>query len=834
MQKKYLTKYLLSLILLPYAWLVDAPVAGRAANLPPKPSAQEMAVRYQPAATKLHDLIHTKLEVKFDWQKEQLHGTATIQVKPHFYPQHQLVLDARNFIVHSVVILDGEERKECLYSYDNQYLTIGLGRIYTRDDYVTVEVVYTTQSDQDKPKSYFKPGINQGLYFINPQAKDDNKPQQIWTQGEPNTNSNWFPTIDAPNQRCTQEMYITVEDRFKTLSNGVLVYTTLNDDQTRTDYWRMDLPHPPYLFMLGIGEFAEVMDEWNDIPVSYYVEPIYEKYAKNIFEHTTEMLDFFSEKLDYPYPWPKYSQMIVRDYFTGAMENTTAVILTEAIQGDERELLDKVDRDEIIAHELCHHWFGNLVTCESWSQLLLNESLASVGSHLWYNYKYGVYEQDRLILKSIESYLQEARSKQVSVVRNCYIHPIEVFDCHTYHKGTLILHMLKTYLGEEAFLQSLSQYLKKHAFSSTDMHQLRKAFEEVSGQDLNWFFNQWFLAPGHPGLRVEHSYSNGKLFVKIWQKQSNNGLVYQLPLALDVWIRDKKERYHITVDKSYQEFTWTLSEQPELVHIDRSSLLVGEIEHLQTVQSSRYLYRHGEDFFSKYEAIKYFTSNKIDPVTYYDFFKEVLEDGYWALKVIAMEAIRNYGQQEEFYSAIEEQLIELSEDPHNLIREAALQTLSSSQFANRYTEIYRKSIEDSSYRVASIGLYAYAIYSNEDQAIKDAILSEFEECDNINIIMNLANYYINAKRPDKYNWLKSKASKLYMQLGFENLLNVLVQYTTLLSTVSQQEDALCLLQNIIENNSVARIRIAAYQALQKMPKTRNVKKLLSEIKKVER
>lgn len=831
MQKKYLKKYLLFLIFLPCAWLVDIPIVARSVNLNAKPSLQQITIPYQPAATKLHDLIHTKLEVKFDWEKQQLHGIATVQVKPHFYPQQQLVLDARDFMIHGVAIWDNEERKECLYSYNNHQLTIGLDRIYTRDDYITVEIVYTTQSNQEKPKNHFRPGINQGLYFINPHARDENKPQQIWTQGEPNTNSYWFPTIDTPNQRCTQEMYITVEDKFKTLSNGVLVYTTLNDDQTRTDYWRMDLPHPPYLFMLAVGEFTEVMDEWNDIPVTYYVEPAYEKYAKNIFGHTTEMLDFFSEKLDYPYPWPKYSQMIVRDYFTGAMENTTAVILTEAIQGDDRELLDKVDRDEIIAHELCHHWFGNLVTCESWSQLLLNESLASVGTHLWYNHKYGPYERDRLILKSIESYLQEARSKQVSIVRSCYTYPIEMFDCHTYHKGTLVLHMLRTYLGEEAFLQSLSQYLKKYAFSSTDMHQLRKAFEEITGQDLNWFFNQWFLSPGHPLLRVEHTYNNGKLLLKVWQKQSSPSPIYQLPLALDVWIGGKKERYCITVDKAYQEFTWPLAEQPELVYIDRNYLLVGEIDHPQTAQASKYLYRCGEDLFSKYEAIKYFHNNKTDPATYYGFFKEVLGDDYWGVKVIAMEVLRGYGQQEKFYSIIEEYLIELSEDPHNLVREAALQTLSSSQSSGKYTEIYRKSLEDLSYRVASAALYAYATYSNEDQAIKDAICLEFEECNNINIITTLASYYINTKQPDKYEWLKSKTSTLYTQLGFEGLLSLLVQYTSAVATVSQQEEVLDLLQDIIENNSVARIRLAAYQALQNMPKTRTVKKLLSEIKK---
>jgi aminopeptidase N len=811
-------------------WVVVGSRVVNAVNLNTKPSLQQTAISYQPAATKLHDLIHTKLEIKFDWEKQQLHGTATIQLKSHFYPQSQLILDAKNFIVHSVFILDNEEKKECLYSYDNHQLAISLDRLYTKEDFIIIEIAYTTQSTQERPRDHFKPGINQGLYFID--AHDKDKSPQIWTQGEPNTNSYWFPTIDAPNQRCTQEMYITVEDRFKTLSNGILVYTMLNDDQTRTDYWKMDLPHPPYLFMFAVGEFAEAEDEWNDIPVMYYVEPAYEKYARNIFEHTVQMLDFFSEKLDYPYPWPKYSQVIVRDYFAGAMENTTAVVLAESIQGDERELLDKVDRDEIIAHELCHHWFGNLVTCESWSQLLLNESLASIGTHLWYDYKYGPYERDRLILKSVESYLQEAKSKQVSIVRNCYTYPIELFDCHTYHKGTLVLHMLKTYLGEEAFLHSISQYLKKYAFSTTDMHQLRKSFEEVSGQDLNWFFNQWFLSPGHPELKVEHIYVSGKLVLKVWQKQFSPSSVYQLPLALDIWIGGKKERHHITVDKPYQEFTWPLDEQPDLIYIDRNYLLVGEIEHLQTMQASRYLYSRAEDLFSKYEAIKYFNSNRVDPATYCDFFKEVLNDDDWGLKLIAMESLRNYCQQEKSYLPIQERLIELTEDPHSRVREAALQTLSASQFSNRYIDVYKRALEDPSYQVVSAALYAYATYSNDDKVIKDATLLDFEECNNINIIKALATYYTNSKQLDKYEWLKDKTDKLYTQFGSECLLLHLVYYTCAVMGPSYQEDTLSLLQDILENNSVTRIRSTAYQALQNMPKNKNVKKLLSKIKKM--
>jgi aminopeptidase N len=828
MPKYILKRYVAFLFVLSCACTIFSTDISNALN---KPSAQQVNAPYQPAQTKVFDLIHTKLEVRFDWDKQELHGIATVQVKPHFYPQSQLILDARDFIIHHVALLTDEEKKEVSYAYDNEQVNIHLDHVYTREDFITVEITYTTHTNQQKSKNKHKLGANQGIYFINSNGQNQYKPQQIWTQGEPNTSSYWFPTIDSPNQRSTQELYITVEEKFKTLSNGTLVYTTLNDDQSRTDYWRMDLPHPPYLFMLAVGEFAEIHDEWNDIPVTYYVEPAYEKYATNIFKHTTEMLDFFSEKLDYPYPWPKYSQIIVRDYITGAMENTTAVVVTENIQGDDRALLDKFDREEIIAHELFHHWFGNLVTCESWSQLSLNESLASLGAHLWYAHKYGPYERDRLMLRSIERYLAESRFKQVSIIRNHYSSPIEMFDGHTYHKGALILHMLKAYLGEEAFLQALNQYLKKYAFSSTDIHQLRKSFEEISGEDLNWFFNQWFLSPGHPVLRVEHNYLHGRLILKIWQKQTNPAPIYQLPLKVDVWVKGEKQSYNIRVDKSYQEFSWPLSEQPEAVYIDKSHFLVGEMDHPQTTQSYRALYHYSEDFFSKHEAIKYFKNNKIDRSEYYSFFKDVLEDSYWMFREIALEAFKGYNEQEKDYKTIEEVLKMLTQDAHSTVRKLALETLATLPSPEKYNHIYERSLEDPSYGVVSSALYAYATYSSEEQTtIKETILGEFEDDDNIEIITSLAQYYTNIKKPDKYEWLKNKTINFYTQLGFEPLLVSLVAYTCAVAIPHQQEEVFGLLQYILENDSMMRIRLAAYHALKKMPKTKAVKKLLQDTK----
>jgi aminopeptidase N len=787
-------------------------------------------IPYQPGPTKLYDLLHTKLEVSLDWERQQLQGVATIQLRPHFYPQQQLVLDAHYFDIHQVSLLDND-KKGVLYTYNDHQLTIQLDRPYTREETLTLEISYTTRSKPHKHKQQLD--SEQGIYFI--QGNDMHHiPQQAWTQGEPNTSSYWFPTIDAPNQRLTQEVYITVEDRFKTLSNGILVYSTLNDDLTRTDYWRMELPHAPYLFMLAVGDFVEVEDEWSDIPISYYIAPNYAPYAKMIFEHTTEMLDFFSEKLDYPFPWPKYSQMIVRDYIAGAMENTTAVLFTEAIQGDERTLLDKPDRARIIAHELFHHWFGNLITCNSWGQLALQEALAEWGAHFWYEHQYGAHERDRLIDESIQGYLEEFKTKQVSVIRDHYQTPMEMFDKHTYSKGSLILHMLEAYIGQEAFLESLSQYLKRHAFSATDIHQLRKTFEDITGQDLNWFFNQWFLAPGHPLLQAEHTYTEGKLTLKIWQKQGNSAPVYQLPLAVDIWVKGKKERHMIKLSQAYEEFSWPVTHTPEVVYIDKNYLLVGEIDHFQSNQAYQKLYNYAADYWAKQAAIQHFSNRKADMAAYYNFFQGVLEDNHWGFQVMAMEIFKGYKQADKncpTVAKIEEKLLALIQSSHPRVRAQALETLSSLQTAGKHIPTYKNCLQDPSYHVASKALYAYAINNLEEPSTTKDILSSFEAYDNIEIVEKLAAYYTNTKQADKYEWLYHKTRSLYTQYGYAHLLSCLAKYATVVGTPQQQESTRLLLEEILHQKGIHQsIRLAAYKATQFLPANKAIKQLLSEIK----
>jgi aminopeptidase N len=237
---------------------------------------------YNPSHTFEHDLLHTKIEISFDWAKKHANGKATLTLRPWFYPSKQLTLDAKNFDILSVNFEGKTDQLK--YTYNKEQLVIDLGKTFTRTEEFKVVISYVAKPDErENIGGSAAITSDKGLYFINADGKETDKPMQIWTQGETESNSCWFPTVDKPNERCTQEMYITVEDKYKTLSNGLMLSSKKNADGTRTDYWKMDKPHAPYLFMMAIGEFAVVKDKWRGIDVDYYVEPAYEQDAREIY-----------------------------------------------------------------------------------------------------------------------------------------------------------------------------------------------------------------------------------------------------------------------------------------------------------------------------------------------------------------------------------------------------------------------------------------------------------------------------------------------------------------------------------------------------------------------
>lgn len=796
---------------------------------------------YNPERTRKHDLLHTKLEVSFDWQKQYLNGVATLTLKPYFYPQQTLQLDAKGFDIAAVKLIDAKTRKSTplQYQYNKRKLAIDLGKTYTRNNQYTIQIAYTAKPNELPQGGSEAITSDKGLYFINPDGSDPNKPRQIWTQGETEASSCWFPTIDSPNERTTQEMYITVDTAFTTLSNGAFVYSKTNKDGTKTDYWKQDKPHAPYLFMMAIGKYAIVKDKWNKLEVDYYVEPAYAKYAKAVFGRTPEMLDFFSKKLKYPYPWDKYSQVVVRDYVSGAMENTSATVFMEALQTDDRQLLDD-NWDNIIAHELFHHWFGDLVTCESWSNLPLNESFANYSEYLWTEHKYGVEEADYHGQGEADQYFAEAQEKQEPVIRYRYQDKEDMFDSHSYAKGGRILHMLRNYVGDEAFFESLNGYLKKHQYSDVEVHNLRLAFEEVTGEDLNWFFNQWFLSAGHPQLIVNQQYTDGKVTLNVQQLQDSLYTpIYKLPLKVDVWADGQKTRHDVVINQASQTIELPASAKPDLVLFDAETQLLGVVSHPKSRPELAYQYQHSDKYLARYEALTQLTGldqeeGEVDSVnaaqTQDELAEQIataaLDDKFWRLRQLAIQYFAKYNGAQK--SQIAEKLrIMATQDARSYVRAEAISTL----FAlgeEQYKELYKQGLEDKSYAVVAASLYAYL---STDAADATQQIARFKEYTNSDVILTVANYYAETGDAAGYEWLTDKINTSSNQSLYQ--LTQLYGKYLLKTSSDKQTEGLKIVENLARTNSTYYVRFSAYQALGLFSDREEIKQLRKDIKEKE-
>ncbi|MFK8010031.1 MAG: M1 family aminopeptidase [Saprospiraceae bacterium] len=590
--------------------------------------------KYNESYPRTHDLVHTKLDLKFDWKNEQVIGKATLTLEPLFYSSSTLTLDAKGFVFNKVTYEGASENLK--YKYDGELLQIDLGKEYKAREQYKIFIDYIASPAATGGSEAIT--SNQGLFFINPRNEDIDKPQQIWTQGETEWNSRWFPSIDKPNERCTQEMYLTVEDKFKTLSNGLLTSSNKNNDGTRTDYWKMNQPHAPYLFMVAVGEFAVVKDTWRGKPIEYWVEPEFEEDARAIFSNTIPMLDFFSEKLGVEYPWDKYSQIVVRDYVSGAMENTTAVIFGEFVQKKEQELIDATN-ELIVAHEMFHHWFGDLVTCESWANLTMNEGFANYSEYLWFEHQYGTDEADLHRRGELNSYINSTMRGVHDLINFGYNDKEDMFDAHSYNKGGLVLHMLRNYIGDDAFYASLNHYLTKNAYSAVEAHNLRLAVEEVTGKDWNWFFNQWYFEAGHPILKVTYDYDEAskKATTTIEQTQNVDTSIpiFELPMKVDVYFESgKMTRHNITLTKRIQTFEFDAETRPKLIDIDSEKILLADVKDTHTEEEFIFQYINTKKFMARFEAIVALDESK-NPAAR-NVFKRALDDNSWLIRMRAL------------------------------------------------------------------------------------------------------------------------------------------------------------------------------------------------------
>lgn len=720
--------------------------------------------KYNAAAKKSFDLIHTALDLSFDWSKEKVIGTANLSLKPHFYPSNVVELDAVNFKLLS--IRDLNTGYNLSYDYEEKAkLKIYLPKEYTREDTLNLGIDYYAFPSQSGGSRAIT--SDKGLFFINPTGKES-KPQQIWTQGETEHNSKWFPTIDKPNSRTSQEIKLTVQDRFVTLSNGLLIDSKDNGDGTRTDHWLQTKPHTPYLFAVVVGDFAKVQDKWRSLDVDYYVEPEFQDYARDIFPYTVEMLEFFSTILGVDYPWDKYAQVAVRDFVSGAMENTSAVIFGDFMYGTDRDLIDVDINEKIVAHEMMHHWFGDLVTCESWANLTLNEGFANYSEYLWTEHKHGKGLADYHKMGEKEGYFSSLPYSKHPLIYYGYGDKEDMFDAHSYNKGGLVLHMLRYHIGDEAFFASCKKFLEDNAYSDVEVDELRIAFEEITGMDLNWFFDQWFMSSGQPTLSITKEFNplNGNMNIELRQTHSNidQPTIFQLPVEFEFVFSDgSRERRTSFVDSRDELIVFNLKEEPVLTIFDPENVLLAFINFNKENEELLKELEFATSFEHRFNAYNELLSAGIDMTEANEI---AVKDEIWPIRQLAVKNITDAK-----YEGLLKSLVR--EDEHSMVRKEAFQALiemDSVDCTNLSDYVIQN---EKSYPVLSKAL-DYLLMSDSDELT--VLASKLQDVDNPSILISLSKIYLSKKDVSKLSFYEESISRFRSY----DLIDFLQYYTELL------------------------------------------------------
>jgi aminopeptidase N len=684
------------------------------------------------------DVKHVAIDLRFDWDKESAYGTTAITLAP-FKDTNKILIDAAAMTINSVKLASGANLK---FTYDgkkdNDNLEIELDRVYKSGETVTVKIDYGTnyvnKADQDTAIGNF----GRGLRFIKPNADEPNKPMQIWSQGETEFNRYWFPSYDSPNDFRTSELKATVDKKYTVVSNGALVSVKPNADGTQTFYWKMDQPYSNYLTSIVVGEFTDVKQSWNDIPISNYGYKNETAEVAATVKNLPDMVKFFSEKTGVKYAYPKYSQAMVED-FGGGMENISATTMIEEMIHDDREMLEG-GSDGLIAHELAHQWFGDYVTCRDWGQIWLNESFATYFDALYQEHNKGrdhfLYNEVRGNQTAVLSTWRQGNRRPI--VTKYYANKDAMFDTYAYPGGGSVLHMLRKHLGDENWWKAINHYLVSNAHQPVSTEDLRIAVEEATGESMDWFFDQWLYKMGHPVFEITQNYdaATKKLTLNVKQTQTvdpNNPFpqVEFFQTYVDVEVDNKVERVWLK-PQAENVFTFDAAAKPKLVNFDYEGSLIKEMKFDKSVDELVYQMANDKDPVGRGWAMDELTKIPADSPDAAKINAALVsaaeKDSFADLRRAALGKIRDRyipdGPPGMQFPAIKlddattQALVKLTKDPHAMVRFDAISLLGATKDA-KYADTYLAALNDRSYAV--IDAAAAALGATKDKRAYDAL-----------------------------------------------------------------------------------------------------------------
>lgn len=633
-----------------------------------------------------YDALHYKLQYRFDEDKKIYWGENTITLQTLKDDFQECKLDAEAFTVTAVKMPDDTPLK---FEQTDRHLIVSFPTKYAYHEKITFTVQFQGENQ------------NRGLKFM---PATPNNPSQINTYSWPEYAHFWFPCYDFPNDKITNELIATVKDTYQVLSNGRLVSVTEDpDNHTKTFYWSQDQPHSAYLIVMIAGPYEIIKDSLGDLPVNYWVYTKDVPNAMRSFQKTPKMIDFFNRTFGYPYPWDKYDQICVAGS-GGGMEDTSATILGHGTIHDERAEQD-FSSEGLVAHELAHQWWGDLVTERTWSHVWLSESFATYSEYLFSNYDKGEEEGAVNLLGKKNSYIREANTRYMRpLVFNHYEHPRHIMDSHAYPGGAVVLHMLRFVMGDKPFFRSLQHFLEKHAYDVADTHDLMTAIKEATGQNLDWFFEQCVFKPGHPIFDIGYSWDEAlhklKLQIKQVQDFSKGVPIFRLPVIIGITTPEGKIAKKIWIQGKDNEYTFDVPQKPQMVRFDEGNYLVKEWNFPKS-QAELLFQLNQDDVIGRMWAAEQLARYSKDLTSRDALIKSAVQDPFWNVRVNALVSLSKL-KDSELISFFKEKCL----DEHSRVRTTALQILGGYQQTELVGFFMHRFQQDDSYRAQAMALFS--------------------------------------------------------------------------------------------------------------------------------
>ncbi|MDP1826858.1 MAG: M1 family aminopeptidase [Archangium sp.] len=495
---------------------------------------------------------HLALELDLDFEKHALSGVATHSLIA-MRNLKQVSFDAVDLEV-SRVEVDGKAVE--FDGASGRSLTVHLARALKPDARFEVRIHYRATPQR-------------GLYFVGK--------TQAWTQGQDIDSRHYFPCLDTPAQKCSSEVKATFPKAMTALSNGALQSDTVKGNK-RTMHYRLDAPHAPYLVTLVVGSFEVHEAKSGSTTIRTFFPPGRKDDALRCVSRTPKMVAFFERLTGMPYAFGDYAQIFVSEFIFGGMENTSATTLTDAVLHDARAHAD-YSAEFLIAHELAHQWFGDLLTCRDWPHGWLNEGFATYSEVLWKEEGESLDEADQQRKLDLDAYLTEVGERYARpIVARKFDAPIDLFDRHLYEKGALVLHELRCRLGDDDFFASVREYVAAHAHGSVETVDLARAVERITGRNVDRFFDEYVHRAGHPQLKVEVRYEAEKKAVRLSVKQAQEGDAYALSLPVHLVVGDKASSHAFALTQKEHVFFLPAAREPSQVIVDARRELLATLE----------------------------------------------------------------------------------------------------------------------------------------------------------------------------------------------------------------------------------------------------------------